>query len=126
MDSLQVQLIFVVIVMLIYICGAKYLEEYRVKIVHHTGICLVVGSLIGFFLTYGIDMEINYHSSIFFDFILPIIIFEAGYSMKRRSFFKNLGIISIFGVIGTLVCFMMISWFIIIMNEQGWIQDWNG
>ena len=43
-----------------------------------------------------LDMEIDYDNRIYFDFVLPIIIFEAGFSMKKRIFFKNLGIISIF------------------------------
>jgi|688.fasta_scaffold2358914_1 sodium/hydrogen exchanger 8 len=126
MDSLQVQLIFVIIVMLVYVCGAKYLEESRVKIIHHSGVCLIVGSLIGSLLTFILHMEIDYDNRIFFNFVLPIIIFEAGFSMKKRNFFKNLGIISIFGVLGTLVCFIMIGWFVILMNNWGWIVDWNG
>ena len=126
MDSLQVQLIFVIIVMLVYVCAAKYLEESRVKIIHHSGVCLIVGSLIGSLLTFILHMEIDYDNRIFFDFVLPIIIFEAGFSMKKRNFFKNLGIISIFGVLGTLVCFIMIGWFLILMNDWGWIVDWDG
>jgi NhaP-type Na+/H+ or K+/H+ antiporter len=112
--------------MLVYVCGAKYLEESRVKIIHHSGVCLIVGSLIGSLLTFILHMEIDYDNRIFFNFVLPIIIFEAGFSMKKRNFFKNLGIISIFGVLGTLVCFIMIGWFVILMNNWGWIVDWNG
>lgn len=33
----------------------------------------------------------TFDPEIFFDFLLPIIVFHAGYSLKKQWFFKNLG-----------------------------------
>jgi NhaP-type Na+/H+ or K+/H+ antiporter len=46
--------------------------------------------------------------------ILPPIVFNSGYSMKRKKFFENIGNITIFGLAVTLVCFVIYSfcsWF---------------
>jgi sodium/hydrogen exchanger 8 len=40
---------------------------------------------------------------VFFFALLPPIILEAGYTMKRRRFFKNIVSIVLFAVVGTLI-----------------------
>jgi hypothetical protein len=44
----------------------------------------------------------------FFTFILPPIIFAAGYNLRRRSFFKYFLYIFLFGVLGTIITFLVI------------------
>lgn len=45
----------------------------------------------------------TFDANFFFYFILPPIIFAAGYNMKRKEFFKNFTNIAIFGVGSTLL-----------------------
>ncbi len=50
-------------------------------------------------------------------FILPPIIFAAGYNLKKSNFVKNFGYITLFGVIGTLISFVVLSGLIIFWNN---------
>ncbi len=45
----------------------------------------------------------------FFLFILPPIIFAAGYTLKKKNFIRNLVIILSLGLIGTILAMIIIS-----------------
>ena len=50
-------------------------------------------------------------------FILPPIIFAAGYNIKKRNFVQNFGYIALFGVLGTLISFVVLSLMILFWND---------
>jgi NhaP-type Na+/H+ or K+/H+ antiporter len=51
-----------------------------------------------------------FDKDVFFDFLLPPIVFAAGFNMSsRRKFFENFANISLFGVFGTFVAFFTYS-----------------
>jgi NhaP-type Na+/H+ or K+/H+ antiporter len=45
----------------------------------------------------------GHFSGIFMILLLPPIIFESGYNMNKKSFFKNLGTVLMFSFIGTFI-----------------------
>ncbi len=47
-------------------------------------------------------MKVDLHPFVFFMYLLPPIVFEAGYSMPTRAFFGNLGTILVYAVVGTV------------------------
>ncbi|XP_048325285.2 sodium/hydrogen exchanger 1 isoform X2 [Ziziphus jujuba] len=50
-----------------------------------------------------------FDEDLFFLYLLPPIIFNAGFQVKKKQFFKNFTIILLFGVLGTVISFCLIS-----------------
>lgn len=91
-----------------------YMEKMNFCVGHTTGIVVILGILVSFTLHKiqkssddgDVLMEdLRFDQEVFFDLILPLIIFPSGYNMRRKKFFKNIGTIMKFGFIGTLFCF---------------------
>jgi sodium/hydrogen exchanger 8 len=71
-----------------------------------------IGVLVGAFASaivaltrpdFSIVKHMQFSESFFFQFLLPPIIFEAGYNMKRQAFFKNFGGIMLYAFVGTFL-----------------------
>ncbi|KAM3704934.1 hypothetical protein ACJW31_03G044100 [Castanea mollissima] len=50
-----------------------------------------------------------FSEDLFFLYLLPPIIFNAGFQVKKKRFFKNFTTILLFGVVGTVISFCLIS-----------------
>lgn len=50
-----------------------------------------------------------FSEDLFFIYLLPPIIFNAGFQVKKKQFFRNFMTITLFGAIGTLISFAIIS-----------------
>ncbi|RUS82308.1 hypothetical protein EGW08_009940 [Elysia chlorotica] len=56
-----------------------------------------------------LERTVTFSPELFFNIMLPVIIFEAGFSMKRRHFFKNLGAILMYALVGTAVSCVVVG-----------------
>ncbi|CAI7849756.1 unnamed protein product [Closterium sp. NIES-53] len=65
---------------------------------------LVLGMVFGVLsLILEDDLAFTFSPEIFFYGLLPIIIFNAGYALKKKDFFRNFWTITLFAVVGTII-----------------------
>jgi len=92
----------------------------------------MVSILIGFLLG-GLASLLKYEeltadvtygfSGVFFEFLLPAIIFSNAYSVKHKSFFRNLSGILCFTFAGTLISALFIGYGVYFASHAGWIRE---
>ena len=75
---------------------------------------MIIGVLVTFFSMiigpgHDLTKTIKFNENIFFTFSLSPIIFSAGYNLRRTSFFKYFMYIISFGVIVTVLCFLVVT-----------------
>lgn len=76
--------------------------------IHESAIVTLVGIVLGYILR-RFDIVIEFSNDLFFYLVLPPIIFNAGFSLKRKRFFKYMHYILLFGVLGSVLSITVIS-----------------
>lgn len=65
-------------------------------------------------------------SELFIILLLPPIIFEGGYNMKKRSFFfKNFGTIILYAFLGTFIAISLTSILIYLVSMIPWLSNFK-
>ncbi|XP_052215846.1 sodium/hydrogen exchanger 9-like isoform X3 [Dreissena polymorpha] len=70
-----------------------------------------------------LEKTVTFDPEIFFNVFLPVIIFEAGYSMKKVHFFKNFGAIVMYAFIGTTLSFMVVGGLMFAITRVNSLKD---
>ena len=107
--------LLLVVVLGICILLSYIIKQNSVYYIPESAAAMLVGVLIG-----GLakllspsqeEMDfLSFEPELFFFLLLPPIIFEAGYSLRKKSFFANFWTISLFAIGGTLVSTFIIGY----------------
>ena len=106
----------------------------QAKVGHTTGIIVMIGILISFIVKQisnsnenlsSMMVDLRFEETVFFDLILPLIIFPSGYNMRRKKFFANIGTIMKFGFVGTIICFTYYTGLLLAAKEGGLLRKEN-
>ena len=99
-------------VLIFYIVVGAWMEKKNFKICHETGVIITVGaafSMVVSILDSEASNTLRIDRHMLFDVFLPLIIFATSYNMRRKNFFENIINVSKFGIIGTLITFLVFS-----------------
>ena len=112
-NNLSFKTLIAILLLLIYIISAPIFLKIRFYYLHQSGLCMLLGmfiSLLTHFITPfdNYEKSLEFNDNVFFTFILPPIIFSAGYNIRAKNFFKYFHYSVIFGVLGTFITFIII------------------
>lgn len=84
---------------------------------------LVVGGLARAVYPSSEELEfLTFEPELFFFLLLPPIIFEAGYTLKKRDFFSNFWTISLYAVFGTILSTFVIGYLVYLVGLTGLVE----
>ena len=112
-------------VLLLYLSIGSWMETKHFAFGHETGVIIIIGIIISA-ITASIKDDVSFlkwNNDLFFDLLLPLIIFTTGFNIRRRKFFGNMANISKFGLLGTILTFF----FFLLMNLAlfKWVEMWK-
>lgn len=106
-----------IMILIAYIIVAEIIEIKKIDFIHESGVAIFLGVFAGAIVKFGLGQTIEFDESSLFYFILPPIIFSAGYTLKRNKFMENFSFIVMFGLIGTLISMVVMSYLVITINR---------
>jgi len=90
-----------------------FVSVLKFPYMQQNGISMLTGMAVGVVLKYWREENqrlFEFQPEFFFYVLLPPLIFEAGYTMKSKSFFRNMGTILFFAVLGTIVSAFVVGY----------------
>eukprot|EP01091_Cochliopodium_minus_P016314 TRINITY_DN6070_c0_g1_i1.p1 TRINITY_DN6070_c0_g1~~TRINITY_DN6070_c0_g1_i1.p1 ORF type:complete len:580 (+),score=137.75 TRINITY_DN6070_c0_g1_i1:55-1794(+) len=91
---------------------------------HESSSTLIFGCLLGLIIRFFTTVDklkslITFDQETFFIYLLPPIIFESGYNMHRKRFFKNFGSIAALAFVGTTINAFLFSGLLFLCSNVG-------
>ncbi|KAH9255496.1 sodium/hydrogen exchanger 3 [Batrachochytrium salamandrivorans] len=106
----EVIFLYVAIVLILCLTTISILKTKEILYIPESAITISCGVVIGsLFVASGQrPNQAHFNADIFFDILLPFIIFESGYNMEKKLFERNFFEIVLLAIFGTFVSFVVI------------------
>lgn len=106
--NISSEILLMMLLLSISMGGGYLIKRTRIKIINESLFATIVGLIAGGILSAlendkYINNITNAYVKFFLILLLPPIIFESAYNMRKREFFKQIGTITIFAFLGTLI-----------------------
>ena len=100
---------------------AHFFKKIKFTILNESLCATILGLIAGLCLFFAENKKyienINlFYTEFFLILLLPVIVFESAYNLKRHDFIKNLGSIFIYAILGTLISIFVIAGSSIILS----------
>ncbi|KAL4430540.1 hypothetical protein ABPG77_005780 [Micractinium sp. CCAP 211/92] len=102
--ALQKELMVVWLLLIVTLLTAYLIQRRRFRWMPPSSSAMLLGILAGAVSRVaGLEKPLRFSPAAFFYALLPPIVFQAGFAMKKRQFFANSGAILMFAVLGTFI-----------------------
>lgn len=106
--NISTEILLMMLLLSISLGGGYFLKKTRIKIINESLFATLVGLLAGGILSAlendkYINNITNAYVKFFLILLLPPIIFESAYNMRKKEFFKQIGTITVFAFLGTFI-----------------------
>jgi solute carrier family 9 (sodium/hydrogen exchanger), member 8 len=112
--DLSTEILIMLFLMMLSIMGGHFLKKRGHKYLQESGLTTLIGVAAGLMLKsmditeYTTNLS-NHFVRLFMILLLPPIIFESGYNMQKKYFFRNLGSIMLYSFLGTFIAIVASS-----------------
>jgi NhaP-type Na+/H+ or K+/H+ antiporter len=112
--ELSTEILIMLFLLMLAIMGGHFLRKRNCRYLQESGLTTLIGVAAGLFLK-SMDIEdyttnlSNHFVRLFMILLLPPIIFESGFNMQKKHFFRNLGTISVYAFLGTFIAIIASS-----------------
>ncbi|MES1908883.1 MAG: hypothetical protein MHM6MM_001728 [Cercozoa sp. M6MM] len=100
-----------------------WIHNFSFKWIHESGTSIALGFGFGMLVHHVIPdsplANLDFSHDVFFEFFLPPIIFCAGYTLRKRNFFRNIRVIMLLGVVCTILQFVLLGAGAALFNAWG-------
>ncbi|KAI9594030.1 Sodium/hydrogen exchanger family-domain-containing protein [Syncephalis fuscata] len=100
-----------------------YLQSRRVRLLHETVVAILAGILVGVGIKLSgvetLQRIVTFDDAVFFNLLLPPVIFNSGYDLNPKDFFRNFGPILAFAFCGTFTTAAVVAALVYLVNLIG-------
>ena len=128
--ELSTEILIMIGIMLLSIIGGNFLRNKHSRLLQEAGLTTLIGLIAGTLLCFfKKDIYLgnlqNHFRAIFLIILLPAIILESGFNMKKSSFYKNLGTVLMFAFVGTFIAIISNGLMMKMLTDSGFMPDFT-